>query len=441
LEKRKEKMKMDLKVFGKLGKHLFDRKNYYLSLTLSLMTALVGLASGTPVQAAAGSENWIGIWSASPIPFTRTGITKKGFTNTTLRMIVHPHIDGSKVRIKLSNVFGINPVTFDSVHVALQERDARILQGTDRKVTFESGRSAVTIQAGAEVWSDPIDLQIVDRHNLAVSVYIAGSSGPATFHNKALQINYLAQQGDHTEDIQEDAYVKTMSSYFWLSGVEAVTDDTVKGVLVTLGDSITDGNGSTRNANHRYPDYLAERIRSESPQYQLAVLNQGISGNRLLSDAAGNGVKALDRLERDVLQQNQLKVVILLEGINDIRHGCYDPEKIIAAMKVIIDRVHAQGARIYGGTLTPFAVANKPKVYNSNAEKTREAVNTWIRTSGAFDGVIDFDRAIRDPKNPLYMLPQYDSGDHLHPGDAGYQAMANAIDLKILKGMELPQKL
>jgi lysophospholipase L1-like esterase len=405
-------------------------------LMAGLLLAGVVFSNSKMAQAASvSSENWVGAWSASPIPFTDTGLSNEGFNNVTLRQIIYPHIDGSKIRIKLSNLYGIKAVTFNSVHVALQNEGASILPGTDRKATFKSGQSTVTILPGAEVWSDPVALQIKDCHNLAVSLYIANASGPATWHPMALQKNYISDSGDHTADLQANAYDKTTTSWFWLTGVETVADETVKGTLVILGDSISDGNYSAIDANQRWPDYLARRIRKESPRYQLAVLNQGISGNRLLTDISGCGLKTPDRLEHDVLQQNKLKAVVLLIGINDIGNGCHDPAKLIAALQRIIDSVHAKGARIYGGTITPYAVrANRPGYFTPEGELTRQAVNNWIRTSCFFDGVIDFDRALSEPKNPLTMLALYDSGDHLHPNGAGYEAMANAVDLGILKG-------
>jgi lysophospholipase L1-like esterase len=385
------------------------------------------------------TENWIGAWSTSLTAFNETGISYDGFCNTTLRQIIHPLIDGSKARIKLSNFFGIKSVTFNSVHIALQDVGAAIFPGTDRKVTFNFGQSTVTVRPGAEVLSDPVAMPIVAGRNLTVSLYLASSSGPTSWHRLAIQTNYISNPGVHTADINAGEYPKTTTSWFWLAGLEVVADEAVKGTLVTLGDSITDGDGSIIDANHRWPDYLAERIRRESPQYQLAVLNQGIGGNRLLSvdvTCPGRGICTLDRLEHDVRQQKNLKVVILLEGINDIGNGCHDAEKIITGMREIIDRVHAKGVRVYGGTLTPCAVFTKStKFYTPDGEKTRQKVNDWIRTGCAFDGVIDFDQAIRDPKNPLRLLPVYDCGDHLHPSDAGYKAMANAVELGILKGI------
>jgi lysophospholipase L1-like esterase len=386
------------------------------------------------------TENWIGAWSTSLTAFNEMGISYDGFSNTTLRQIIHPLINGSKVRIKLSNLFGIKPVTFDSIRIALQDIGAAILPGTERRVTFNSGQSVATILPGMEVLSDPVVMSITAGKNLTVSLYIAGVSGPSSWHRLAIQTTYISNLGDHTADITGREYAKTTTSWFWLAGLEVVADETVQGTLVTFGDSITDGDGSVVDANHRWPDYLAARIRRESPGYQLAVLNQGIGGNRLLSidkSCPGRGICALDRLEHDVLQQKNLKAVILCEGINDIGNGCHEPYKIIAAMKEIIARVHAKGARIYGGTLTPCAIFTKsPEFYTNNGEKTRQEVNRWIRSSCVFDGVIDFDQAICDPKNPLRLLPEYDCGDHLHPSDVGYKAMANAVEMGILKNKE-----
>jgi lysophospholipase L1-like esterase len=432
---------MSKKLSGIFYKLITPKFNYkHLSFALCIMLMLSGLAFGNPEiihAASVKSENWIGAWSTGLIAPIDTGISCEGFKNVSLRQIVHPHIDGSKIRIKLSNLYGMKAVTFNSVHVALQDIGASIIPLTDRKVTFNSGKSEVTILPGTECWSDPIDLKIADCRNLAISVYIADSSGPATWHPMALQTNYISNPGNHTTNTKADEYIKPVTSWFWLNGVEVVADERVKGTLVILSDSIADGNFSSIDANRRWPDYLAQRIQNESPQHQLSILNMGISGNRLLNDISGCGLKTLVRLEHDVLQQKKLKAVILMIGINDIGNGCYDADKLIAEMKEIINRVHEKRVQIYGGTLTPFAVrANRPGYYTPQGEIARGIVNNWIRTSCAFDGVIDFDQAIRDPKNPLTMLSSYDSGDHLHPNDAGNEALANAIDIKILKDYE-----
>jgi lysophospholipase L1-like esterase len=209
----------------------------------------------------------------------------------------------------------------------------------------------------------------------------------------------------------------------------------VKGAIVTLGDSITDGHSSTLNANHRWPDYLAERIQRQGKGRQYSVLNSGISGNKILRDSPVYGVNALARLDRDVLTQSGATHVILLEGINDIGHEphTFDANKIIAGMKQIVDQVHASGLKVYGGTLTPFEGTTIEGYYTEEGEQTRQEVNRWIRTGGYFDGVIDFDKALRDPENPLRLKPEFDSGDHLHPNDKGYKAMAEAVNLSLFK--------
>ncbi|MFA6849669.1 MAG: SGNH/GDSL hydrolase family protein [Selenomonadaceae bacterium] len=221
-----------------------------------------------------------------------------------------------------------------------------------------------------------------------------------------------------------------VDSWFWLEEIEVLADSSTKGTVVTFGDSITDGFQSTPNENHRWPDYFADRIQKESPDFKLAVLNEGISGNRILTDTERFGVNALARLDEDVVLKNNVKAVIMLEGINDIGHGTFDAVKIIDGMKMIISQVHAKGIRIYGCTILPFAGA---KYDTPEGQATRESVNNWIRTNSGFDGVIDFDKALRDPENLTKILPQYDSGDHLHPNDKGYQIMANTIDLHILR--------
>jgi lysophospholipase L1-like esterase len=424
-------MKMGL--FYKQLKQEFNWKKFSLCFILSIvmiLTQLTFINVEIAQAATVKSENWVQAWSTSLISAMDTGISNEGFKNITIRQIVHPHINGSKVRINLSNLYGNKAITFNSVHVALQDISAGIIPITDKKVTFNSGKSAITLLPGTTIWSDPVDLKIVD-HNLVISIYIADASGPATWHPMALQTNYISKPGNHTTNIKADKYIKTVTSWFWLSGVEVLADNTVKGTLVIFGDSITDGNNSTIDANRRWPDYLTRRIQRESPQYKLAVLNKGISGNRLMTDTPYFGVKGLDRLERDVLQQKDLKGVIFLLGINDIGNGNYDANNIINGIKEVIRRVHAKGVPIYGGTLTPFAVY-RAGYYTPRGEMARETVNNWIKINSAFDGIIDFDQVLRDPKRPLMLLPKYDSGDHIHPNDTGYKAMADAIDLTIL---------
>jgi lysophospholipase L1-like esterase len=285
-----------------------------------------------------------------------------------------------------------------------------------------------------------VRLRVDAEQDLAVTLFVPTASGPTTFHNVAKTTSYYtdAGSGDRTSDLTGASFRNTTDHWFWLDGVDVVHPSET-GAIVTLGDSITDGVGSTADANHRWPDYLARRLLGLPASQQKSVLDEGISGNRVLNPSECCGVSALDRLSRDVLQQTGVTDVILLEGINDIGfsqltspqtapHTDVSAAEIIAGYQQIISAVHARGLRILGGTLTPFEGAG---YYYPAGEVKRETVNQWIRTSGQFDGVIDFDAAVRDPADPLRFFPLYDSGDHLHPSDLGYQVMANAIDLAL----------
>ncbi|HWC81909.1 MAG TPA: SGNH/GDSL hydrolase family protein [Pseudonocardiaceae bacterium] len=349
------------------------------------------------------------------------------YTDKTVRDIVHTSIAGSEVRVRLSNAFGTVPVTFDSVYLGKEAGGAALVAGSNREVTF-GGSPSVTVPKGAEVLSDPVPVSVAAQTNEAVSLHVAGATGEVTGHPDAQQTNYYSD-GDTAADPAATSYVYQISSWFFVDGL-VVNTPSPAGEIVTLGDSITDGYQSTANANHRWPDYLAARLLREPLPRQAGVANEGISGNEILADGAG--VSAQARLDRDVLSQPGAKTVVFLEGINDIGNGvATSAQQLIAADEQIIARAHADGVRIFGGTLVPFVGAG----YSSPQKETiREALNAWIRTSGAFDGVVDFDKAIRDPSNPTVMLPAYDSGDHLHPNDAGYQAMANAVDLNALVG-------
>jgi lysophospholipase L1-like esterase len=417
------------------------------------------LATGRAAGAAASQANrqpdrWVGSWSTSPQPpteLTAEGISAHGFNNQTLRLIVHPHFGGPVLRLRLANTFGTDTITFGAVYVGIRQLGAAVVPGTNRAVTF-GGERQVMIPAGAEVLSDAVALTVRAEQDLAASLFVADRSGPATWHWDARQTNYVSAGGNHAGDPAATAFTTSVTSWFFLDGVDVRA--VAVPAVVTLGDSITDGANSTVDANHRWPDFLARRLLALPARRQESVLNEGISGNRVLHDSPCFGVNALARLDRDVLAQHGVRTVILIEGINDIgfsevtatnsppgiSFGCFLPNtevtaaQIIAGYRQIIAQVHAKGLRILGGTLTPFQGAF---YYSTAGEAKRQAVNSWIRTSGAFDGVVDFDRATRDPANPLRLLPAYDSGDHLHPNDAGYAAMANAVDLRLLeRGVE-----
>jgi lysophospholipase L1-like esterase len=392
-------------------------------------TQLVAVAIGATLLATAGVASaattpaWVDAWGAAP-QSSAAETTVPTFANQTLRLIVHLHAGGNSVRVRLTNTFGDRAVTFGRVSVGLRTGGAGV--GSIRAVAFAGG-SSVTVAKGAEVSSDPATLKVAAGQDLAVSVYLPTATGPATWHRSALQTSYVSTAGDHTRDTAAGAYSTTASHWFFLDAVSVST--TAPGAIVALGDSITDGSGSPGNANHRWPDFLYARLTGGSAE---SVVDEGIAGNKVLTDDPRSGVSALHRLTRDVLVRRGLRHVILLEGINDLR----DPVKqatadeIIAGYRQIIDRVHAKHAKIFGATLTPVEGSAR---YTAVMERERQKINTWIRTSGAFDGVIDFDKATQDPADPLRFLPAYDSGDHLHPDDKGYQAMAAAIDLNLFR--------
>ena len=355
------------------------------------------------------------------------------FDNQTLRQIVHTSLAGRRVRLVLSNAFGTSPLTVGAAHLALREKDSAIVAASDRTVTF-SGRPTMTIPAGAMLFSDPVDLTTVPMADLAIDLYLPATTNmptPLTMHGGALQTSYVSETGNHAGKAAFPV-VATTPSWFLLSRVEVMAPQSV-GAIVAYGDSITDGSRSTPNTNNRWPDHLARRL--QALPAPMAVLNAGIGGNRVLTEGAfGAGINAVARFDRDVLQQTGVTHLIVLEGINDIGNARDNPtptaEDLIAAHKQLIERAHTRGVRAFGATLTPFEGA---AYFTPVGEAKRQAVNQWIRTSRTYDGVIDFDEATRDPGHPARFLPQYESGDHLHPSDAGYKAMGDAIDLALFR--------
>ncbi len=405
--------------------------------SLLLVAAIV--AGGTAVAASspgavareaapdAPGQAWVGSWSTTPL------VGGAGFDNQTLREIIHISLGGEEVRVRLTNAFGTNGVVIDDVTVGVRDAGAALVQGTERPVTF-GGAQQVTLPAGAEVLSDPVPLAVTAQQDLAVSLHVPAPTGAATRHAGAYTTSYAAS-GDHAAEPSAGAFTSTLSSWYLLDGVDVLTAPET-GAVVALGDSITDGTNSTVDANRRYPDDLARRLLAGPPGQLLGVLNEGASGNRLLTDGGSSGVSAQQRFDRDALAQTGVRAVILLEGINDIGHNLgpvsanpVTAQDLIDAMSNLIRAAHEHGLRIIGATMTPIGGS---KYDTPDAEAKRQAVNEWIRTGGAFDGVVDFDRTVRDPADPSRFLPAYDSGDHLHPNDIGYQAMADAVDLNLL---------
>jgi lysophospholipase L1-like esterase len=399
---------------------------------LALVVALAScLTTWTSFAGPKVSEQaWVATWGASPVAPLPANTTNPGFTNQTVRLVVHTSLGGDEARVRLSNAFGTESLVIGAAHIALRGMNAGIVSGTDRALTF-SGSGSVTIPPGALVVSDSVKLGVPALSDLAVSLFLPGPTGQATWHAAALATNYVSQPGDFTGAVDMPVD-HTVASWFYLTDVEVNSSkDTF--AVVTFGDSITDGTRSTPDTNHRWPNLLAERLAQHHAK--SSVVDQGIAGNRVLHDLVGPN--ALARFDRDVLAQAGVGYVIVLLGINDIGRSTtgqppqpVNAEEIIGGYRQMITRAHQQGLKIVGCTLTPFEGA---AYFTPEGETKRETVNNFIRTGGAYDGVIDFDSAVRDPGHPSRFLPMYDSGDHLHPNDAGYKAMADVIDISLFK--------
>jgi lysophospholipase L1-like esterase len=390
-----------------------------------------------------GPRRWVTTWTTANAASDRPA----SFSNQTIREMVHTTIGGSAVRLRLSNTFGTRTIRFDAVLVGLQATGvqaggASLVPGSNHQVMF-GGSPFIAIPEGAEVLSDPLSFSIGPQQNLAISLFTSGETGPATVHGSAFQTNYVSASGNFAADdsgkaFSEAAGAKTVGSWYFLSAVEVAATTSAQGAVVGLGDSITDGASTQTDKNERWTDVLARRMLAR--HIELAVLNAGIGGNRVLTNSPCWGQNALARLGRDVLAQAGIEAVILFEGTNDIgqpdapatnTNPCRSrtqvtADEIIAGYQQIIARTHARGLKIFGATILPYQGL---AAWTASGEAKRVAVNQWIRTAGAFDGVIDFDAALRDPASPSHLAPQYDSGDHLHPGTAGHEAMGNAVDL------------
>jgi lysophospholipase L1-like esterase len=397
----------------------------------------------TAIASAQDRSEWIGTWTASPQPAWEADFPvplgmQANLWNQTIRQVARVSIGGDKVRVVVSNEYGKLPLEIGAAHIGVTKDGSAIEPGSGHALTF-SGSPSITIPPGAPVISDPVDMKVAPLSELSVSLFFPGAAPATTIHWDGHQTAYIAAGNKVAdEELKADS---TQTQRAFLTGIMVEATDDARAVVL-FGDSITDGDGSTVDGNDRWPDTLAERL-AEAGGAPVAVLNQGISGAKVLSDRMG--VNALARFDRDVLNQPRADTVVLMMGINDIgwpgsglalNDEQPTAEDIIAGYRQLIARAHADGMRIIGATLTPFgdSFADSPfeGYYTPEKEKVRLAVNEFIRSSGEFDGVIDFDKVVVDPSKPGYIKAEFDKGDHLHPNAAGYDAMANSIDLKLL---------
>ncbi|MEU9059276.1 SGNH/GDSL hydrolase family protein [Streptomyces sp. NPDC048430] len=401
-------------------------------LALTTVSAVALSVTQVPHASAHGpGGKWVAAWGASQVAGSEipgsTCPAGSGLENRTVRNVLFVSAGGAGVRVRLANTFGTRPVSVDQVTVALQRSGAAAVPGTLRTLTFD-GRRDTTIAAGEDLFSDPVPMRVEALSRLLVSVHVDEATGPVTNHPFTAQGNYLAA-GDAAGDTSGTPYSDT-PCWMLVSGVDVRGSARTAGAVVTFGDSITDTASTTGNADQRYPDHLARRLQDRTGR-TLAVVNAGLGGNRLIAERDGEpyyGPSGISRVERDALGQSGVRAVILQEGINDIGFDA-SAEEIIAGYRTFIEKVRAKGVPVYGGTLLPFRGSF---VWTPERQATWTTVNAWIRHSGAFDGVVDFAAATASATDPLALDPAYDSGDGLHPGDAGTRAMADAVDLGML---------
>jgi len=398
-----------------------------LSISRSLILALATVVV-PPLLAKPEATNWVGTWASAPLLDGHAKPAEAVLTGATLREVVHVSIGGDMVRVRFSNLFGTSPLLIGAAEIAQTLKGPDIVPGTGKPLTFH-GMPSISIPAGALEVSDPTPFKFAPLSDVTVSFYLPSPSGPITEHELGNATSYHAPG-----NVVSSAALRTLTrlaSWEYLNGIDTLATPGA-GAVITIGDSITDGAKSTIDTNQRWPDELARRLRADPKYRDLAVLNEGISGNQILLDGAGPN--ALARFDRDVIAQSGAKYLLILEGINDIGRLHSTPDAgltaadLISAFNQMIVRAHAHGMAVIGCTLTPYHGAF---YYTDNGETIRKAVNDWIRNSGAFDGVVDFEAAVRDPIHPDTFLPAVDPGDHLHPNDAGYKVMGDAIDLKL----------
>jgi lysophospholipase L1-like esterase len=375
---------------------------------------------------------WIGTWTAAPAPAEGAA-----FSNHTLRMIPRVSLGGSRIRVRISNACGVRPLAIGAACVGVRSAGPAVVPGSNRRLTF-GGEKSATIAAGAVILSDPVDVDVAPLSDLAVSVHLPDDL-PASVGitgRYARQTNYISPPGDFT-GAEVMPVGKLTDDWYFVCGVDVVAPPNA-GAVVALGDSLTDANISTHDGHHSWPSQLARRLIARASGRPMAVMNQGLGGNRILHDIRGDS--GLRRFDRDVLAQPGVTHTIIMLGTNDLRNRWRKPEEevtaaqMIAGLKQLAVRGHARGIRVIAATLTPFEHETfLPGAWNPKREAIRQEVNDWMRKTDAFDAIVDFDRALRDPDHPTRMLPIYDCDDHLHPSDRGYRAMGDAIDLSLFE--------
>ena len=426
-------------------------------MRIARFALLPALLAATLSAQTTAPRAWVGTWAASPQNDSRR--EPPTLIDSTLREIVHTSIAGKTLRVRFTNEFGTEPLRIDAPTIATASNPpaphpiirpvppgapapstvadpavTAIDTASLHNLTF-NGHPSVVIPIGAQVVSDPVNFATPAFANLAISLYLPVQQiSDVTLHGDAAQDNFLVR-GNHVGEPTLTG-ADTITSWYFISGIDVEPAEPRAAAVVAYGDSITDGAWATQNANHRWPDYLAQRLHNNPATAHLSVLDEGIGGNCVLITCTGSN--ALARFDRDVLSQAGVRYVIVLESINDLgtMHRRNRPEYHVTAedletgLAQLVARAHEHGIKVFGATLTPYKGAG---YYTEEGEQIREAVNRWILTSGVFDGAIDFDKATRDANNPLTFNPEYDSGDHLHPHDPGYDAMANSIDLSLFR--------
>jgi lysophospholipase L1-like esterase len=411
----------------------FDRLFTIIPVLIVLFVSNIFLAScdSKPAENISSVDQWVGTWSTAPqLVEPHNMPPEPGLNNNTLRQVVCVSLGGDSIRVRFSNEFSTSPVTMKAVNIAVSAGNSAIDPATDAAINF-NGKPEVIIEPGKIVTSDPFRFSMQPRTNLAITIYFGDTSPDVTGHPGSRTTSYILPGNEVSAVDFPDAV--TTDHWYIINGIDVVAPKPSAAVVV-IGNSITDGRGSGTNKQNRWPDELAKRLLKNPDTKHVAVLNQGIGGNCVLRQCLGPS--ALSRFERDVIKQSGIRWLIIFEGINDIggSRGTESAAKVAddltAAYEQMIDSAHVEGIRIYGATLLPFGGS----FYDSpDHEMARTKVNKWIRTSGRFDAVIDLDAALQDPENPLQLLPEADTGDHLHPNETGHRMIAEAVDLTLFK--------